>query len=155
MASGVSFVANSLERWPLNTSMPVLADLYNGGGDTVAVGGDNGPDKIDFASVLDISGAAISNQINSVLADLTNATPRHYTFIHIAEPDLTGHSQNWGTPNWSNAVRMVDTQLGRIINAIDANPVLLNQTALIVLTGGDNAEEGPEIGNSPLILRLA
>jgi len=104
----------------------------NGAPDVVDTGGDNGRDKIDLASVLDISGPAISNQVNAVLADLTNATPKHYTFIHIAEPDQTGHSQNWGTPNWSNAVRMVDAQLGRIMNAIDTNPALLNQTALIV-----------------------
>lgn len=117
----------------------------NGAPDTIGVGGDNGRDKIDFASVLNISGAAISNQVNSVLADLTNASPKHYTFIHIAEPDLTGHSQNWGTPGWSNAVRMVDAQLGRIIDAIDANPVLLNQTALIVTAdhgGGGVARNG-------------
>ena len=104
----------------------------NGAPDVVDTGGDNGRDKIDLASVLDISGPAISNQVNAVLADLTNATPKHYTFIHIAEPDQTGHSQNWGTPNWSNAVRMVDAQLGRIMNAIDTNPALMNQTALIV-----------------------
>jgi hypothetical protein len=117
----------------------------NGALDLIAEGGDNGRDKIDVASVLDISGAAISNEVNTVLSDLTNSTPKNYTFIHIAEPDLTGHSQNWGTPNWSNAVRMVDSQLGRIINAIDTNPVLLNQTALIVTAdhgGGGVARNG-------------
>jgi hypothetical protein len=117
----------------------------NGAPDVIEAGGDNGRDKIDVASVLDISGPAISNQVNAVLADLTNSTPKHYTFIHIAEPDLTGHSQNWGTPNWSNAVRMVDAQLGRIINAIDANPALVNQTALIVTAdhgGGGVARNG-------------
>jgi hypothetical protein len=104
----------------------------NGAPDAVPTAGDNGKDKIDFASVLDISGAAISNEVNMIVTDLTGQAPKHYNFIHIAEPDLTGHSQNWGTPNWSNAVRMVDAQLGRIIDAIDANPLLLNQTALIV-----------------------
>ncbi|HMJ65859.1 MAG TPA: alkaline phosphatase family protein, partial [Candidatus Binatia bacterium] len=91
----------------------------NGAPDSVAVGGDNGRDKIDFASVLDISGAAISNEVNLLLADLTNATPKHYSFIHVAEPDVTGHAANWGSANWSNAVRMVDAQLARIIDAID------------------------------------
>jgi hypothetical protein len=104
----------------------------NGAPDVVPTAGDNGKDKIDFASVLDISGPAISNEVNLIVADLIGPAPKHYSFIHIAEPDLTGHAQNWGTPNWSNAVRMVDAQLGRIIDAIDANPVLLDQTALIV-----------------------
>jgi hypothetical protein len=96
------------------------------------IGEDNGLDKIDFASVLDISGPSISNEVNLLLADLTNATPRQYTFIHLAEPDLTGHSSSWGSANWSNAVRLVDAQLGRILNAIDSNPALANQTAFLV-----------------------
>jgi hypothetical protein len=104
----------------------------NGAPDVVPTAGDNGKDKIDFASVLDISGVAISNEVNMIVADLTGPAPKHYNFIHIAEPDLTGHAQNWGSAGWSNAVRMVDAQLGRIIDAIDANPLLLDQTALIV-----------------------
>jgi hypothetical protein len=104
----------------------------NGALDAVTVGGDNGRDKIDFASVLDISGAAISNEVNLLVANLSSATPTNYNFIHVAEPDLTGHSSGWASANWSNAVRRVDTQLGRIIDAIDSNPVLSNQTALII-----------------------
>ena len=96
------------------------------------LGADHGTDKIDFASIADVSGTAISNQVNTLLADLNSATPKHYSFIHIAEPDLTGHALSWGSANWSNAVRMVDTQIGRILAAIDGNPVLSNQTALIV-----------------------
>ena len=97
---------------------------------------DNGRDKIDFASVpaADISGTSISNGVTPLIQDLalTNALPKRYSFIHIAEPDLTGHSANWGTPAWSNAVRNVDAQVGRILNAIDAHPALSNRTALIV-----------------------
>ncbi|HUR21734.1 MAG TPA: alkaline phosphatase family protein [Vicinamibacterales bacterium] len=96
------------------------------------IGTDNGRDKIDFSAVADISGTAISNEVNTLLGDLTNAAPKAYSFIHIAEPDLTGHSSGWGSANWSNAVRNVDREIGRILNAIDANPVLSNQTALIV-----------------------
>jgi hypothetical protein len=117
----------------------------NGGPDTIAVGGDNGRDKIDFASVLDISGAAISNEVNMLVADLSSAAPKQFSFIHIAEPDLTGHGSGWGSVNWSNAVRMVDTQLGRILNVIDTNPVLSNQTALIVTAdhgGGGSMTNG-------------
>ena len=96
------------------------------------IGADNGRDKIDFASVADVSGASISNEVNSVVADLTSAAPSHYVFIHIAEPDITGHASSWGSANWSNAVRNVDAQLGRIITAIDSSPALAGQTALLV-----------------------
>lgn len=95
-------------------------------------GGDDGRDKIDFAAVADVSGANISNEVNQVLADLAGPEPKQYTFIHIAEPDLTGHASGWGSANWSNAVRMVDFQVGRILDAIRANPVLDGSTAVII-----------------------
>ncbi len=95
-------------------------------------GEDNGRDKIDFASVADVSGANISNEVNLLVADLEGLAPKRYSFIHIAEPDLTGHASGWGSANWSNAVRMVDTQLGRILSVISTNPVLEGQTALII-----------------------
>ena len=95
-------------------------------------GDDNGRDKIDFAAVADISGANISNEVNSLVLDLNSASPKRYSFIHIAEPDLTGHASGWGSVNWSNAVRMVDAQLGRILDTIKSNPVLDGQTAVII-----------------------
>ncbi len=115
------------------TRLDICDRSFNGtNGALDLIGADNGRDKIDFSSVLDISGTSISNEVNTILADLTSPVPKEYTFIHIAEPDLTGHSTSWGSASWSNAVRMVDTQLGRILAAIDAHPLLSNQTALIV-----------------------
>ncbi len=105
-------------------------DGVNGALDLEGV--DNGRDKIDFSSVIDTSGANVSNLVNSMLSDLFGFTPKNYSFIHISEPDLTGHSFGWGSANWSNAVRNVDTQLGRILDAINANPVLANDTALVI-----------------------
>lgn len=95
-------------------------------------GEDDGRDKIDIASIADVSGANISNEVSQLVSDLMAAEPKHYSFIHIAEPDLTGHASGWGSANWSNAVRMVDTQLGRILDAIRSNPVLDGNAALIV-----------------------
>ncbi|HXG46631.1 MAG TPA: alkaline phosphatase family protein, partial [Methylomirabilota bacterium] len=105
-------------------------DDFNGGLDLIGL--DDGRDKIDFASVADLSGAAISNEVNRVLADLSGPGPRNYSFIHLAEPDLTGHAVGWGTPGWSNAVRLVDAELGRILDAITGNPILADRTAVIV-----------------------
>jgi hypothetical protein len=115
------------------TRLDICDRSYNAAnGAADLIGADNGTDKIDFASVADVSGAAISNEVTQLITNLQSATPNHYSFIHIAEPDLTGHSSSWGSASWSNAVRMVDTQIGRIMDAIDANPALSNQTALII-----------------------
>jgi hypothetical protein len=105
-------------------------DAVNGAPDLVE--DDNGQDKIDFASIADVSGAAIANQVTTLVNDLNLPFPKGYSFIHIAEPDLTGHSAGWGSASWSNAVRLVDTQIGRILDSINASSVLSNQTALIV-----------------------
>jgi len=98
------------------------------------VGADNGRNKIDVASVpaSDISGNNITNQVNTIVQGLSGASPPRYTFIHIAEPDLTGHGSGFGSVNWSNTVRTVDTQLGRILAVINGNPALSNRTALIL-----------------------
>jgi hypothetical protein len=105
-------------------------DAVHGALDTE--GADNGRDKIDFSSVIDTSGANVSTLVTTLLLNLNSATPTNYSFIHISEPDLTGHASGWGSANWSNAVRNVDLQLGRILDAINANPVLTNDTALLV-----------------------
>ncbi len=120
-------------------------DGVNGALDRVAEAGNNGRDKIDFSTVADVSGVNISNEVNTLIQDLTNVAPRRYSFIHIAEPDLTGHASGWRSANWSNAVRNVDAQLGRILNVINANPTLSNHTALIVSAdhgGGGVAPNG-------------
>lgn len=95
-------------------------------------GEDDGRDKIDFSAVADLSGANISNEVNQLVADLAGGSPKQYSFIHIAEPDLTGHASGWGSVNWSNAVRLVDFQVGRILDAVRANALLDGRTAIII-----------------------
>jgi hypothetical protein len=109
-------------------------DAVNGAPDLI--GDDNGRDKIDESAISDAYEApSIVNQVNGIVAALESSPPKHYTFIHIAEPDITGHFYGgWGSANWSNAVRFADGQLKRILDAIDANPALSNRTAVIVST---------------------
>lgn len=110
-------------------------DAVNGAPDAIAP--DNGKDKIDVASVptTDLRGAiSVSNEVNQLLANLSSSSPTNYSFIHIAEPDLTGHTSGWGSPNWSNAVRTCDYELGRIFAVLGSNPTLRGQTAFIVTT---------------------
>jgi hypothetical protein len=112
-------------------------DAVNGAIDLIGV--DNGRDKIDFAFVGDYSayyGTPFTNQVNALITNLMSGVPKDYSFIHIAEPDLTGHTGGWNDANgnYSNMVRMVDVQVGRVFAAIESNPVLSNRTTLIVTT---------------------
>jgi len=57
-----------------------------------------------------------------------------YTFMHWNDLDETGHRYGWGSTTYSNiACQLVDAQLGRIFNALAANPEVGNWTVLIVL----------------------
>jgi hypothetical protein len=97
----------------------------NGAADPVSEGGDNGPAKIEYVN-LNITG------VDSLLAQITNSTPKNYSFIHLTEPDTTGHMFGWRSPFYSNMVSTIDGQIGRIMNAINASPILSNRTAFII-----------------------
>jgi predicted AlkP superfamily pyrophosphatase or phosphodiesterase len=101
---------------------------------------DDGRDKIDAAVIND--GPSITAVVDPLLQNLSSAQPRRYSFIHLREPDITGHGQNWGSPAYSNMVRNVDQQLGRILATVQQNPGLSNRTCLIVTSdhgGGGGA----------------
>ena len=110
-------------------------DEENGAPDFIGL--DNGQDKIDEALTGDFSayyGTDFRTQIDALLVNLQSGAPHRYNFLHISEPDLTGHTTGWGNANYSNMVRQVDAQLGRLFEAVTTNAVLSNQTVLIVTT---------------------
>lgn len=126
-------------------------DANNGAPDLVIP--DNGRDKIDFSYIGDFStyygnGTTFTQHINVAVSNLNSTVPKNYTFLHIPEPDLRGHTTGWNDAGgiYSNMVRQVDAQIGRVLNAIDTNPILSNKTALIVTTdhgGFDGGHSDP------------
>lgn len=109
-------------------------DEQNGGEDVT--GADNGRGKIDFTEFTETSTNPPTYYMSGPLVDallpgLTNAG-WNYSFIHFAETDSHGHVHGWGSAEWSNAVRHVDFQLGRILQAILSHPALSNSTAVVL-----------------------
>jgi hypothetical protein len=122
-------------------------DANNGGLDLVLP--DYGRDKIDFSYIGDFdpyygNGTTFTQHINVAVSNLNSAAPKNFTFLHIPEPDLRGHTTGWNDAGgiYSNMVRQVDAQIGRILNAIDTNPILSNNTALIVTTDHGGVDGG-------------
>lgn len=66
---------------------------------------------------------------NRALAVLRDEQPV-LTFIHFAEPDVSGHSGNWN--NYLAGVRSTDAYLGRIWKYLQSNPEYAGNTTLIV-----------------------
>lgn len=107
----------------------------NGGADVTGV--DNGRGKIDFVLITEGATNPPSYTASAPLVDALLHGLSHgwnYSFIHFAETDFAGHYYGWGSAAWSNAVRHVDQQLGRILRAVEENPALSNSTAIILST---------------------
>ena len=93
-------------------------------------GDDDGTDKID-AYVYDPDTDRLTDR---VVADL-GATPATYTFVHLRDPDATGHYYSWSVRQGSRymqAVQRADDRIGRILDAVEADPRLRGHTAVIV-----------------------
>ena len=100
-------------------------------------GEDNGRDKID-RYVYEPDTAILTTRM---LSDL-EGQPFEYAFIHIRDPDASGHVNTWSVRNGSRylrAVRRADAQIGKILDFIETDPRYVGRTALIVTAdhGGD------------------
>ncbi|MFQ5770753.1 MAG: alkaline phosphatase family protein [bacterium] len=97
----------------------------NGAPDTI--GTDDGRDKIDFYR----NNSNTTTLIDGFLSDFAE-TRQNYSFIHLQDPDPTGHSFGWGSPSYNNAVIKMDRLLGRIFELIDQDPAAHNKIAIIL-----------------------
>lgn len=98
-------------------------------------GGDDGRDKIDIdlteedAPVVD----GVRDALEHDRADLI--------FLHLRAADKAGHAHGWLGPEYLDAVRSIDDDLGRILQVIDASDDLTNR-ATILLTADHGGPEG-------------
>ena len=118
-------------RTALYTSKDKFA-LYNrswnrrhGAVDTV--GRDNGRDKIDSFTYLGDEDALV----DLILADLSDgAAP--LTFAHLSSTDKVGHASGYMSDLYVNQVAAVDARVGRLLELVDATPVLRQHLAVIL-----------------------
>lgn len=111
-------------------------DAANGAPDVT--GAYNGKSKIDYFQLIEglNDPSATAQQTDHLVASITEGTLRNLTFFHIVEPDYAGHyASGWvSTPGGTywNSVRAADGFLGRILDALAANPSLSQQVALVL-----------------------
>ncbi len=105
-------------------SITILARSWSSGGGPDLIGENNGNNKIDFlhSSVLSGSYGLSSVLVDDVVARIETNGLWNYTFMHWTEPDQYGHQSGWGGTAYSNQVLNLDAQLGRVMNALQANP---------------------------------
>lgn len=106
----------------------LFANTWVAAGGLDLVGDDNGRQKID-TFVYDPSPATL---VDKVIEALT-INPPNFTFVHLNEPDLTGHATGWGSDAYLAAIAQMDAQLGRLLATIRSGD-LAGNTTLIVTT---------------------
>ena len=74
-------------------------------------------------------------------------TEFNYTFLHYADPDITGHSSGWGGTNYMNAVKKVDGYLGQLFNLLETDPGLIGNTAIVL--SADHGGSGTDHSTAP------
>ncbi len=115
----------------------VSYNAANGALDTNPAGGDNGRDKIDTAYFLPNTAAVVDRFVSRI-----GDQPFNYSFLHLADPDVVGHSSGWGSAEWQSAVQVVDAGIGRILDAIAAHPKMNGSTVVVVTSDHGGKERG-------------
>jgi hypothetical protein len=115
-------------------------NVLNGAPDTT--GADNGRDKID--TYIRASAASMTTQY----LDAMQANPFHYSFLHYAEPDDAGHSMNWGSTTYMDAVKAMDGHLGQLLGLVESQPALQGRT-VIILSSDHGGRQGMTTHSEP------
>ncbi len=114
------------------TRLTILDRSFNATGGAVDVTGtNNGQDKIDFAQIQNGTTSSLISTLTTQIA----GTPMRFTFLHITDPDTTGHASGWTTTvggAYRNTIITVDGYLGSIFTALDANTALAGKVAIIL-----------------------
>ncbi len=119
---------------------------YNhGNGASDRTGPDNGRNKIDAYVYNPDSRALTAGFITAM-----GSAPFNYVLLHYADADAAGHAKGWGSSDYDDALKSVDSCLGMIFTLIRDNPLLRGKTEIILTA--DHGGEGTNhaASNAPL-----
>ena len=84
------------------------------------------PAAIDRTTI-DENNSALVKQL---IADLD--VDRDFRFLHLSPPDVVGHAHGWMSPQYLRAVRRADALLGRVVKAVNSDPVRKAGTTILL-----------------------
>jgi hypothetical protein len=156
MLTGVSPAKHGIE-WnrtlpltrPVYPERPTLFELAKAAGYSTAMAAGKAkfatlakPGTLDHCFV-----PADSTAHDDVVADTAAAWIRRFRpqvlFVHLADVDLTGHAQGWGSPAQLAAVKRADSCIGRLLAALGPAK---DSTVMLVTSdhGGAGKSHGPD-----------
>jgi hypothetical protein len=129
------------------TKFSLFRDSWNAThGAADATGPDNGKNKIDTY----VNNNNTVTLVNILVADM-KAAPFNYVFLHLTDPDTTGHAKGWDPrvgSAYSQTIRAMDSRLGSLFDMIDKTPVLKGKTAIILTADHGGGLAGVEKDHS-------
>ncbi len=89
---------------------------------------DDGTDKIDVSLIAhDESQLLVEAFVNQMTTD-----PCHLSLLHFTDTDPGGHALGWGSEEWFELLRGIDTWLGLILDLLEVDPRLRDASAVIL-----------------------
>ena len=131
--------------WSGKSKFSLYHSSYNAtSGAPDITGADNGRDKIDYDKI--VAGAPAADLTADFAAQMA-AKPFNFAFFHFQDPDAAGHSLGWSADPaspYAAALKRVDTQIGRMLDMVRANPALNGKTTVILTSdhGGHDKTHG-------------
>lgn len=101
------------------------------------------PDAIDRTTI-NMDNSALVDQL---IADL--AVDRDFRFLHLSPPDVAGHAHGWMSRPYLRAVRQSDKLVGRVVEAVNADPA--RRAGTTILLTSDHGGHGPSHDNARLL----
>lgn len=101
------------------------------------------PDAIDRTTIDEDNGALV----NELIADLDE--DRDFRFLHLSPPDVAGHAHGWMSKPYLRAVRRSDALVGRVVKAVNADPVRRAHTTILLTS--DHGGHGPSHSDPTLL----
>lgn len=101
------------------------------------------PDAIDRTAINDDN----AELVDELIADL--GQDRDFRFLHLSPPDVAGHAHGWMSKPYLRAVRKADSLVGRVVAAVNADPV--RKAGTTILLTSDHGGHGPSHDNPRLL----
>ncbi len=112
-------------------------------------GENNGRDKIDLYVKIGITPPMTDRFLKEMKAD-----PFHYSFLHYRDTDSSGHAKGWGSPEYNEALKRVDAQLGKILDLVTSDDRFKGKTAILLSADHGGTGLNHAYATNPLNFRI-
>ena len=99
---------------------------------------DDGRGKIDVSLIAHNE----SQRLVDAFVEQMEVNPCHLTLLHFTDTDPGGHEFGWGSEEWLELLRRIDSWLATILYAISSNPHLRDTFALILTADHGGTDYG-------------